>query len=176
MGSTTQMRTITHYLPVQPACFLHPQLTLDHTPAARSWFYCLSGVSPRVHVGFVWVLWYPTISQKHFCSRIVDAKMPLSVNEFVQGALWWPGTPNQVHSCLTHSIPGIGSRSPATLTGIKLLMVNEWTNYYIINQFEYQLVSPTTASGTLCLLQVSGTFLGGWRHFLNCCFEDESTV
>lgn len=50
-------------------------------------------------------------------------------------------------------------RISITLNGIKLLMMNELNHYYIISQFEYQMVSPTTALEALCLLQVSETEL-----------------
>lgn len=118
------------------------------------------GISKSVFVGFLQVLQFPPLSQKHTSRCNGKENLPLVVNEGVNlcmdGALQWTGAPVRVYSCLTHSVHRIGSGFTATLISIKQLMnPSVWTATQHLNDKVTQtsvvlptLISPTSTSNT----------------------------
>lgn len=149
-----------------------------------------SACSPHVHIGFLWVLWFFSPSPKKHTSQCTGKnKLPLVVNECVDGALWWPGVPLRVYSCLTHSVPRIGFGSNGTLIRIKavtegervnLLQHNAWmtksqkhignpTDFYFpnIHKHVFSAVKIDIECNATCKLHTSNTQL---KEFIQYCF------
>ncbi|KAL6455456.1 hypothetical protein MHYP_G00360850 [Metynnis hypsauchen] len=73
--------------------------------------------SPRVCVGFLWVLWFPPTVQRHAVRPIGHAGLPLGVSVCVivyvcLSALRWTGDLSRVYPAFCPMTAGIGSSTP----------------------------------------------------------------
>lgn len=134
---------IAQWLALPPHCSRVPSLILNSV-------YCI--LNDRI--GFIWVFLLPSIFQNMTVGGLLSTGVDESVNVFVPGISC---IGSRLYSCLMPSIPGIGSRTTATLARMKM---NEWTNQLFMKKKKKQwLVDPTFLWWMMARMHSSSSFV-----------------